>query len=345
MICCGLKRQFQNKQVWPLNSWSDGRPSVGDGGTLGIGIGKHQDAVDDVQSSGGGKSCKNPPAQEELDVRIALDGQEGDDVAERQGDVFAGRVVDRQVGHQGHATGHGERHQGAQRHEAQQPRAEPVEEQAAGQVVRGDHDAGGHYAGGREHGRRLPVVHGRGHEAAGHEEPGQHGGYEVRVEHADARVAHQLGGVRDEHQRPGELLERQVQAQREERPVHLGTVGAPQELRAGGRCVHVTGRGHLEPELEPGVLGVADAAARLQPRGALGHEQAYEHERRGGHGGGQGGGLPVAEQRAGQVHGQHARRGVHHGPGRAPRREALGAVRGRRHGHRAHEHAGQQPAG
>jgi len=87
--------------------------------------------------------------------------------------VLAGRVTrDWRLGHQTDAAGHGEHDQAQQRDEAQQLRAEPVEEQSAGEAVDGDDDAGRQRAGRGERGRRLPVVHGRGHEGAGHKERG-----------------------------------------------------------------------------------------------------------------------------------------------------------------------------
>lgn len=219
-----------------LDRWSGGR-LCGGRGTVGgcFGIGERQHVVDDVQGGGGGEKREHPPAQVRVHVRVTLDHGEGDCVAERERDVFAGRVLRGQAGHQRDAAGHGERNQRHQRYEAQQLRAQAVEEQPAGQVVRGDHQTGGQYAGGRQHGDGLPAVHGGAHDAADHEERGQHDGYEVRVEHADPRVAHQLRGVRDQHQRPGQLLEHQVQAERQERSVHVRSVDVPEERRAGGR--------------------------------------------------------------------------------------------------------------
>jgi len=110
------------------------------------------------------------------------------------------------VRHQTDAAGHGKHDQAQQRDEAQQLRAEPVEEHPADQVVDGDDDAGRQRAGGRECGRRFPVIHGGGHEGAGHKEGGQYGGHEMSVEHAHARVAHHLRGERHQNHRAGHLL-------------------------------------------------------------------------------------------------------------------------------------------
>lgn len=127
--------------------------------------------------------------------------------------------------------------------------------------------------------------------------------------------------------------------------MHVGAAHVPQEreVRGGGGELFPIG-GRDEPQPEFGVLGVTEAAARLQPRRTLGHVEPGERER---HDGGQQRderGPRVIEQRSDHVHGQHAQRRVDDGPGRRPRREALGAVHARRHGHQAHEHAGQHPA-
>lgn len=171
------------------------------------------------------------------------------------------------------------------------------------------------------------------------------------MEHPDARVAHEVGGVRDQHQRAGELLEREVQAQRQERPVHVGPVEIPQEARADlrdidVRLVHAGGGGrHLQPQPVPGELGVAQPTPGLQPRRTLRYEQLDEHVRRDGHRGGHGGRLRVAEQRPGHVHEQHPSRRVDDGPRRTPRRETLSAVRATRHRHGSDKDAGQKTSG
>jgi len=120
----------------------------------------------------------------------------------------------------------------------------------------------------------------------------------------------------------------------------------PEEIRrvVGGFARPATGRrrrrGHSQ--LEPGVLGVAESAPGLQPRGALGHERADQHERRSGGQQRDRGRLRVAEQCPGQVHAQHAQRDVDDRPSRGPHRETLGAVRGGRHRYETHERAGQR---
>lgn len=139
---------------------------------IALGLGEHKYAVDDVQTGSDGEEHEHPPAQIGLHVRVALDGDEGDHVAERERDVFAGRVFHGQRGHQGDGAGHAERDQRDERHEAQQLRAEPVKEQSADEIVRADHQAGCQYARGRQYGGRFPVVHGGGHEAARHQEHG-----------------------------------------------------------------------------------------------------------------------------------------------------------------------------
>lgn len=277
-------------------------------------------------------------------VWITLDDDERDSVTERERNVLARRIHDRRIGHQSDGTRRHERDQAQHGHETQQLWAETVEQQSPSQVVHDDHHSGRHYAGGRQHGRRFSVSHGRGHQGAGQQEHGQYRGHEVRVEHADPGVADQLGGIRHEHQRPGQLLEREVQAQRQERPVDFGTVDMPEEVcgRPGRR---VTGRRRRDQsQLESGVLGVAEPAPGLQPRGTLGHERADQHERRGGGQQRDRCRLRVAEQWPGQVHAQHAHRDVDDRPGRGPRRETLGAVRGSRHGYEAHKRAGKRAA-
>jgi len=72
------------------------------------------------------------------------------------------------VRHQTDAAGHGKNDHAQQRDEAQQLRAERVEENPADQVVDGDDHAGRQRAGGCKCGRRFPVVHGGGHDGAGH---------------------------------------------------------------------------------------------------------------------------------------------------------------------------------
>jgi len=103
-------------------------------------------------------------------------------------------------------------------------------------------------------------------------------------------------------------------------------------------------RGASDPQLEPGVFGVPGAAARLQPSRTLGHEPPDEEERHDGEHRGHGGRLAVAEQRPGQVHAKHADGGVDDRPGCRPGRETLCAVRGGRHRHDTHEHAGERAA-